>query len=65
MIQSRRKLGAKQAAHALGVSLKTLATWRRLKLGPPFFKVSRNLCLYDEEELDRWLQKTRVDPNGS
>ena len=64
-MQTRRKLGAKQAANALGVSLGTLANWRRIEYGPPYFKVSRQLVMYDEEELTRWLEKTRVDPNGS
>jgi len=62
-MQTSKKLGAKQAANALGVSLCTLANWRRKNHGPPYFKVSRQLVMYDEDELRRWLDKKRVDPD--
>lgn len=61
MMQPPRRLGAKQAAHLLGISMRTLADWRLKKCGPSYFKVSKTLVLYNEEELNRWLQKRRVE----
>ena len=46
------------AAGKLGVKRKTLENWRSLGKGPAFHKVGGKV-LYEESELDAWLQTCR------
>lgn len=38
-----------------GFATQTLANWRNIKKGPPFFKVGR-LIRYNADDLDQWVQ---------
>lgn len=42
------------AARALGVTPRTLFTWRRCGLGPPYVRVA-GVILYPTDGLRRWL----------
>jgi len=49
----------RRAAQALGVSLRTLATWRSTgRHDLPFLKVGR-LVRYREQDVARWLESRR------
>lgn len=53
-------LNQRQVAQALGVSVNTLAKWRRQKRGPtPWFKVSQTLILYPRRAIRAWLSEHR------
>jgi hypothetical protein len=58
-----RYLGPKQAAHHLGVSVRTLEDWRVCEplKGPVFYKIEGRVY-YKEEDLDIFLDSSRVDP---
>jgi excisionase family DNA binding protein len=55
------ELGPKQAAHWLGVSVRTLEDWRARGKGPPYFKVGGGVR-YSVRELETWLEACRVVP---
>lgn len=53
-------LNQRQVAQALGVSVNTLAKWRRQGRGPtPWFKVSETLILYTRSGVRAWLAAHR------
>ena len=52
------RLSAANAATYLGLSPKTLATWRVQGRGPAFVK--RGRIFYYKEDLDAWIRKGRV-----
>lgn len=58
-----RLLGPKQAAHHLKVSVRTLEDWRVCEppKGPVFYKLEGRVY-YKEEDLDIFLDSSRVDP---
>lgn len=62
------KLDERSAAERMGIRGKTLANWRSLGGGPPFYKVGGRI-VYDHAEIDAWLAtKRRVstsDPGPS
>jgi len=37
---------------------------RRLKLGPPFVRIARNLVLYKRADLEQFIDAHRVQPDG-
>lgn len=41
------------------VSVRTLANWRSLRIGPKFTKIGKTV-LYDEAELDAWDDRNTV-----
>lgn len=41
------------------VSPRTAEKWRLTGEGPPFIRVSRNLILYDLDDVDKWLASRR------
>jgi hypothetical protein len=55
------ELGPKQAAHWLGVSVRTLEDWRARGEGPPYFKVG-GAVRYSIVELEAWFVGRRVVP---
>ena len=55
------ELGPKQAAHWLGVSVRTLEDWRARGEGPPYYKVGGGVR-YSIAELEAWFVGRRVVP---
>ena len=60
-------VSANEAAAMLGVSLRTLANWRTLGIGPAFVRVGRvhSRTLYRIDDLNIWLDNNRVETSGS
>lgn len=55
----RRRMRSKAAAAYLGVPERTLRDWRTLRI-VPYIKIGKT-CIYEEADLDRVLQKYRVE----
>jgi predicted DNA-binding transcriptional regulator AlpA len=53
-----------ELAEKLGVSVRTLADWRRKGRGPRYFKVSYRAVKYAAEDLETWLQSLRGRTSG-
>ena len=49
-----RNLTTKQASKYLGVSVPTLARWRKNGTTPPYFKIKR-IIRYRQDKLDEWV----------
>jgi predicted DNA-binding transcriptional regulator AlpA len=47
-----------EAAEFLGVSPRTMETWRRVRSGPTFFKIG-HLVRYKTSDLRAWLEAHR------
>lgn len=53
-------LTAKEVADFLGLSVRTLATWRvRRSDGPPFIKLGGRAIRYDRSDLEAWIEDQR------
>ena len=48
-----------QLAAILGVTRKTLAEWRRLKKGPDYVRVEKNI-LYRQKDVEAWMDLNTV-----
>lgn len=48
-----------ELASILGVTRKTLAEWRRLKKGPDFVRVEKNI-LYRQKDVEAWMDLNTV-----
>ena len=46
-----------------GLKKETLKYWRSKEIGPPFFRVSPGLVLYDAKKLEGWLRQFEVQTN--
>jgi len=55
-------LTASEAAHFLGVSTRTLSTWRQHETGPAFVRLSRKTIKYRSIDLQRWAQRAVATP---
>lgn len=42
------------------ISVRTLANWRSLRIGPKFTKVGKTV-LYSETELDKWDERNTIN----
>ena len=51
-----------EAASYLKVSPRTMADWRRKRVGPPFVR-TRRAVRYRKADLDQWLERTRQQPS--
>jgi hypothetical protein len=60
-IAGRRYLIADRLAASLNVSVRTLARWNALGIGPPRIKIGR-LVLFDLEKLPEWLATRETKP---
>lgn len=60
MGEVRSYLGTKEAANRIGVSVKTLALWRKRRYGPEFYKLGRNMVYYNKSDIESWLESCRV-----
>lgn len=54
----------REAAAVLNRSLVTLERWRRLRQGPPFYRVAGRI-LYGRRELLSWVESHRQVPGGA
>jgi len=52
-------LTPREAAESLNRSTVTLERWRRLRCGPPFYRV-QNRVLYRAADIAAWLESQRV-----
>ena len=56
-------LDSMELAQILRVHPATIRTWRHRNQGPPFIRVGRNVR-YSRGDLDDWLARNTVQPNG-
>jgi hypothetical protein len=54
----RETLTPREAAAHLKRSVVTLERWRRLRIGPPYFRVCGRV-LYDAVDIGRWLEEQK------
>ena len=60
-----KRLNRKQAAEYLGVSPNTLARWAWIKSPSiPYYRLGQK-TVYDQDDLDRFLAKNRVDADNA
>ncbi len=52
-------LTTRQAAKELGLSPRTLQSWRVRGGGPRYIRIGRNRVLYDPEDLESWLAERK------
>ncbi len=52
---SNNQLTSAELAAKLGRSVITLERWRRLRKGPPFYRVMGRV-VYDQADVDAWLE---------
>jgi hypothetical protein len=50
-----------ETAEEFGCSIRTLRNWRKLRSGPPFVKVARQIHYPDAPRAD-WLKSQQVNP---
>jgi hypothetical protein len=51
------RMDTKNASLYLGVSVKTMATWRTQGQGPRFVKPTGNRIFYFQSDLDTWINR--------
>lgn len=61
IIAGRRYFTPERLAKILGKSVRTLARWHELRVGPPRTRVGKQ-PLYDEEKLPGWLAEFETRP---
>lgn len=54
----------REAAETLNRSIVTLERWRRLRMGPPFYRVAGRI-LYDRAEILAWVESHREAPGAA
>jgi len=60
---SDRMLSTRQLAERLGVSIRTVETWRYRGIGPRGTRLGYKAVRYPESEVERWLaEKAEQDP---
>jgi hypothetical protein len=58
-IESKCNYGEKVAAQLLGLSVKTLQSWRHHSRGPNYLKLGRRI-LYSGDDLLAFIDKSRI-----
>ncbi|MBV5268424.1 MAG: helix-turn-helix domain-containing protein [Burkholderiaceae bacterium] len=56
-----RKYDTRGAAARLGLVPQTLANWRHLSKGPPYYKVGDRI-FYRSDDLNQFEESGRIDP---
>lgn len=59
MEEPKKLLNPEECAELLGVSKQSLARWRMVGEGPPFFKLSDHCVRYDWEAVKKWIEEKR------
>ena len=59
--QTPRYINSKEAEKLLGLKPNTLRSWRCRRIGPPYYKVGRNV-MYCYYELLEWLKARKHTP---
>ena len=57
-----RRYDTAAAAERIGVVKQTLCNWRQKRRGPAYHKIGSKV-FYSEEDLDKFVEAGRVDPN--
>jgi hypothetical protein len=57
-------LSPEQAALELGVSTRTLARWRAMRIGPPYTYIGQKKLQYRRGAVLAWLQHHEKDPEA-
>jgi excisionase family DNA binding protein len=65
VVNNEYLLTLKPAADLIGVSPHTLRAWSKYQGRIPYLKVGRRKVLFDRRDLEAYLQRTRVEANGS
>jgi predicted DNA-binding transcriptional regulator AlpA len=60
MEMNDKMLTDEEVSKFLAVSINTVRSWRRKKVGPPWHKVQRSVR-YRESEIIEWVEKQRQD----
>lgn len=55
---ARNTLTARELAGRLNRSVETLQRWRRLRIGPPYFRICGRV-VYDPGDVARWLDEQK------
>lgn len=55
-------LAEQEAADLLHAKKQTMRAWRVRRKGPPFYKLNGRI-LYKREDLEKWIEGCRIDPN--
>lgn len=58
-------LTPREVADLLGVSVKTVETWRKQNAGPPWFQMSERVIRYRRGDVTEWLAAQRKDPGAT
>ncbi len=59
-----RYIAPPKAAKLVDRSVVTLERWRRLRIGPPFYRVCGRV-LYDPSEIEEWIASQRQAPGDA
>lgn len=59
-MQTQSRLTSAQVAAQLSRSVITLERWRRLRKGPPFYRVMGRV-VYDQADVDAWLESQKQE----
>jgi len=57
-------VGEEEAAKILGLSVQTLRNWRFKRIGPPYLKVGSRSVRYSPEDLYKWLEGQKIQPEA-
>ena len=63
-MQTNLTLTSSQVAAQLNRSVVTLERWRRLRAGPPFYRVMGRV-VYDQADIDAWLLAQKQETGRS
>jgi predicted DNA-binding transcriptional regulator AlpA len=64
MDEASRLLREKEAAELAALTGNTLRKYRQLMIGPAFIRISGRCIRYRREDVLRWLESRRVEPDS-
>ncbi len=59
----KRLLPDTEAAKYLGLRVQTVRNWRHLGIGPAYHRLNGRTIRYDEDDLRRYLDSVKVEPD--